>query len=172
MSEAIDPGNKAYEWWRGLQDNRAARARFSRASVGDALAEEAAHALYRALGGRWRLPRAAALAIVLAKVREHDGRQSFGRQIGRPTFEQKDEARLKPLRFKRLLAARDDEDLARAFRRAVLILDRTANVRDLAWLVLTWDDERTRARFTFDYYATPEQLAAPGEQTPPMEASA
>jgi CRISPR type I-E-associated protein CasB/Cse2 len=100
----------------------------------------------------------AALACVLAKVREDtanslDPRDSFfGRQIGRRTFEGKESAPLKPLRFKALLKAGTDEEIARGFQRAVLILRRRANVADLARTILWWDRDETRARLAFDYY--------------------
>lgn len=165
---------RARGWWRELQDAgsgkgppgryRADRARLARMAVDAAMADEAVHRLYRRIGwsgsdfGRY-IQRTAALACVLAKVRSDDTSRSFGRQIGR----QGDDARLSSLRFKALLKARSDAEIARAFRRAVAMLGGTANVSDLTRIILAWDSETTRARLAFDYYgagdAAPQDTA-------------
>ena len=46
-TERVEWGDTARRWWGDLNENRAARARLSRASPIDALAEEAVHDLYR-----------------------------------------------------------------------------------------------------------------------------
>jgi hypothetical protein len=62
------------------------------------------------------------------------------------------------MRFKRLVAAREPDDLLVAFRRLAAVLDDTANVRDLARLLLAFTDpdERcgdiARVGFAFDYH--------------------
>jgi CRISPR system Cascade subunit CasB len=179
----ISRSEQAKRWWQDLQDyrdgkpnpraDRASRARLRRADAVAAVAEEAVMALYRRLGGEdgsgfdhGRLKSALRLALVLVHVRQdeaadqHGDRKSFARQIGRESFGDKAEsARLHPLRFQRLLAARSDEEIIQEFRRAVDIAGNKANVRDLAGLLLHWDLEETRTRFAFDYYAA--GIAAP-----------
>jgi CRISPR system Cascade subunit CasB len=180
MSETSPPpisrSEQARRWWQDLQDykdgkpnpraDRASRARLRRADQGAAVAEEAVMALYRRLGGEEargfsepRLKRALRLALVLVHVRqdesadEQGNRKSFARQLGRASFEDAESARLHPLRFQRLLAARGDEEVVQEFRRAVDLAGNKANVRDLAAMLLDWEREETRIRFAFDYYA-------------------
>lgn len=156
------PADKALYWWRDLQDmrdgkvnflaDRAARARLRRATRGDAVSDEAVIALYhRIWGGVYstaNMERAVRIALVLAHVRVEDNRHRFGEALG----DGGENAVLKPLRFKRLLQAEDTEDIIREFRRAVNLLGNAANVRNLAALLLNWDDEKNRTRFAFEYF--------------------
>jgi len=171
----------ARQWWRVLQPDaerarpqdrsgdRAALARLRRAAtLAEAVAEEATLDLWRRLGLKdpTRLPRVAAIAHVLAQVRQ-DGDRPVMRVVGRETFANEDSARLKPIRFRRLLAAREDEELMREMRRLVQIAERGLDVGHLAASMLYWNDA-TRARWTFDYFAAGH--AAPDAE--PVEASA
>lgn len=163
----------AKAWWDALQPietkdgrkrpgNRAALARLRRsADPWDAAAEPATLDLFRALGlqssdAARMLGRVAVLASVLAHVRA-DSSKLVGRALG-PTGSAKDGegAAMTSLRLARLLAARGDEEIATAFRRAVALLDGKANVGDLAWLMLAWDQDewgdRTRTLFAFAYH--------------------
>ena len=170
-----DQANAAYGWWkslgpskdeqgRTLPGNRAALARLRRCStVLDVIAEPATGKLVRALGINWRsedgppgeLERAAALAGVLAHVRESD-RRKIATAIGAPPGGDAKEALLKPTRFRTLMAARTGDELLIGFRRAVAILDRKANIRDLSKVIFGWSDDeagdRVRTRFAFDFY--------------------
>ncbi len=167
-----DPASVAAAWWRALQPtllngepnprgDRAALARLRRVSVECAPFEEAVLDLYRKLApptdrfDKKRLDRAIRLALILAHVRKDDFGLLFGQSIGRTKFADKDfeTARLKPLRFQRLLNARGTEDIVREFRRAVDIAGNQANIFDLARLILGWDFDKTRTRFAFDYFA-------------------
>ena len=103
------------------------------------------------------LSRVAVLASLLAHVRdEPKPRQLLGRALGPTDLKEPASAVLKPLRLARLLSARGDEEIAIAFRRAIALLDGTANVGDLAWLVLAWDrdelGDRVRTLFAFAYH--------------------
>jgi CRISPR system Cascade subunit CasB len=102
------------------------------------------------------LARAAVIAGVLAHVSDHQKHGTLARAIGPTEPKDPSSARLKPLRFKRLLAARSPDEVLTQFRRAVAMLDHTANVRDLALQLLAWTDEErgdiARTRFAFDYY--------------------
>lgn len=166
----------ARRWWRSLQDetakgeskpgNRAALAQLRRASAVGALAEEQTFVLFQALGygqnDTKRLPRVATLACLLAHIRENTG-ESFGRAIGRQSIADKDSAKLKALRFQALIAANGEDEILRAFRRAVDILGGRANVADLARVVLFFDFDETRRKLAFDYYGA--GMAAPDPET-------
>ena len=170
----------AARWWRLLRPqelesgarlpgDRATVARLRRASsLMEAATEPATATLFKALGFKNAtrdLPRAALVAAVLAHVRDDD-RATLARALGSPADGSADEARLKPLRFKRLVAAREPDDLLIAFRRTVAILGHTANVKDLARSLIAWTDpdERqadiARTRFAFDYHGAAQYAPA------------
>jgi CRISPR system Cascade subunit CasB len=166
-------------WWWSLQPDaatrrpgeRAALSRLRRATPLDAAMQEATLRLFRALRrvrpdlSRDHLPRVATLASLLAQIREDDRRTPFGRAIGRSNFDKADSAALKPLRFERLVVADGEEEIARAFRRAIAILRGRVHVADLARIVLAFDDEKTRRDLAFDYFgagfAAPDRADAP-----------
>ncbi|MEO0800298.1 MAG: type I-E CRISPR-associated protein Cse2/CasB [Pseudomonadota bacterium] len=166
----------ASKWWSklGPQTNpetghtmagdRATLARLRRAdSLLDAASEPATIDLFLTLGfdRRWAqrdLPRAALIAAVLANVRDNDSRQWIANAIGQPRGGEDTTALITPLRFKRIVAARTPGDLFIQFRRVVAIMDRTANVKDLAKQLLAFTDpdeataERARVMFAFAYH--------------------
>lgn len=169
-SNASPQTTAAQDWWRDLDTrDRAGRARLKRADLDGAMIDEATLRLFHRLGRRTPrdLSRIAALAAVLAAVRNDTGRGTpFARQIGfskMPADPQKPEADNKPalsvLRFKRLMSAGDDADLARQFRRAVDLLGGKANVEDIKRVVLRWHQPETRRGFAFDYFGA--GIAAP-----------
>ncbi len=162
----------AFNWWNSLQPfrteddryrhpgDRATLARLRRCGTPmEAAAEPATADLFRKLGYRspeCDLARVAALAAVLAGVRDDRESVKLARALGPPRGGKPEDALLKPLRFKRLMGARGAEELLIGFRRAIQILNRKANVKDIAALMLAWDadglGDRTRVRFAFDYY--------------------
>lgn len=178
----------ARAWWQALQptrpdgtpnpeSDRGALARLRRAeSLAEAMAEGATLRLYTGLGlpreeaERW-LPRVAVLAHVLAHVRadeppgENGWRRSAIAAVGRRSMEDRDSAALKPIRFRRLLAAREPEELMREMRRLVALADRRLNIADLTRAILYWDDT-TRTRWAFDYHAA--GMAAPRPSDEPI----
>ncbi len=149
--------------------DRAAIAKLKRASsVSEAAAEPSTAELFDKLFGaelkaeknrarfiELHLPRAAVIAAVLAHVGEHR-HETIARAVGTPRGGEGSTPLITPLRLKRLLAAREPDDVLIQFRRTVAILGHAANVRDLAIQLLAWtDDERgdlTRTRFAFDYH--------------------
>lgn len=167
----------ARSWWASLQPvdtdkvklpgNRAALARLRRCSSPlEAAAEPETAALFRKLDAHPNdIGRIAALASVLAHVREMPARAAhIARAIGPPPGGEPEEAIVKPARFKTLMSARTDEEVLIAFRRVVALLDRKANVTNLAELILGWTDDehgdRVRTRFAFEYHGA--GFAAPG----------
>jgi CRISPR system Cascade subunit CasB len=171
----------ARRWWAALQDkradgapnrggDRAALARLRRAATPlQAVEEPAVISLYRQLGFgehqlNHRLPRVAVVAAVLAHIRsdaapqESGRRQSFAEMLGRD-----ERPLMSALRFKRLLAASNDQDLLNGFRRAVALAGgRNIDVGDLAASLLEWSEKR-RMRWAFDYYRA--GMAAPKPDT-------
>jgi CRISPR system Cascade subunit CasB len=168
----------SFEWWRSLRPidvngrrlpgDRAALARLRRSSSAlEAASEPATVKLFRKLGcnsPEHELGRVAALASVLASVRD-DARAKVARAIGPHDGEDASKAVVKPSRLRRLLASRTDDDVLIQFRRVVALLGGTANVRDLAKLILAWDDtargDLTRTFFLFDYYNAAEAAPSP-----------
>src|SRR5262249_40612526 len=140
--------------------DRAALARLRRAaSIIEAVAEPATADLHRRMGLTSRLhgpQRAALLAAVLAHVRSDNQATTVAGAIGKARGSEASTPLISPIRFKGLVAARERDDLLVAFRRWAAVLDDTANVRDLARLLLpfTDPDERyadiARVGFAFD----------------------
>jgi CRISPR system Cascade subunit CasB len=175
-------GAIALSWWASLQPARdigykgdtGALARLRRASLIDAMTEEAVVRLHRRLGlARQDFPRAALIACVLAHVREHAPRLKAAQAAGAPPGEEN--GVLSQLRFRRLLAVRGEEDCLIAFRRLVALLGGKVNVVDLAQSLLDWNDEengdRRRTRWAFDYYdagaGAPDDAPDPATETKP-----
>lgn len=168
MSEAVAKtywqhvADEGRAWWTELQPgidetgarrkgNRAALARLRRtASLIDALGEKVTIDLARRLGQKLDgARRVAIIAATLAHVRQDARGLTTARLVGYP--EDKDgKPLLSELRFRRLLAARD-EDLLIDLRRLVALAGGRANVGDLAVSILGWSD-KTRRRWAFDYF--------------------
>ena len=88
--------------------------------------------------------------MVLAHVREDTGPSRKAIQaVAKATPE--DTAKLSPLRLRRLLASREEDELSREMRRFVSLADRKVNVRDLGSSLLYWNDS-TRTQWAFDYH--------------------
>ena len=178
---------QARGWWLSLQPSkdgrypgdRAALARLRRAShTVEAAAEPATLDLYGRLALLPKdaresqiaeaLGRVAVLAAVLAHVTD-DTRVLLGRALGPTQAKAPESAVLKPLRLARLLAARGDADIHTAFRRAIALLGGTANVGELAWLVLVWDHpdmgDRVRTLFAFAYHDASAHAPAESHET-------
>lgn len=164
--EPFRQSDAAWRWWSSLRPtenspgDRAALARLRRCSSPlEAAIEPATIDLFRALGFRspdGNLERVAVLAVVLAGVREQPKPNiKIARALG-PSSDKADDAKLKSLRFRRLLGARGAEETLVAFRRAVRLLGGVANVGDLAEVILAWNEDgvgdRVRLRFAFDYH--------------------
>jgi CRISPR system Cascade subunit CasB len=131
-------------WWYCLQNDRGSRARLRRADALGVLAEPAYHDLHKVLAP-CSVAASTRVALVLAHV-QTDVSQSVGKSLSE---------KLSMIRFRRLLQARDEEEIVREFRRAVDICGGAINVRELAGLLLYWND-RNRARLAFDYFGAEE----------------
>lgn len=172
-------GEVARAWWRAHvprpgEGRRADPGTFARlrrcGRPVEALAEAATVELWRSLPESWResgdreekLARTAALAHVLAFVREDTPSQHPMRVLGPERPDEPESAKLKPVRLRQLLAARDPEELAQAFRRLVAIADRKIDVGELAAALLLWSDP-VRTRWAFTWHDA--GWAAPGAES-------
>lgn len=159
-------GGVMLRWWGRCLDvdngaARAARARLRHASgPADVLALAVTHELYHdirnAEGGRDLREgsgpqRLTLIAAVLAGIESHDG-ATLARRFG--PLRSGEAPALSSMRFQRLLRAPDDWALAVALRRALPLVNRTANVTRLGTDLLHWG-ERTRSRWCFDYFGAP-----------------
>jgi CRISPR system Cascade subunit CasB len=115
------------------------------------------------------LTRVGVLAAVLSHVREQPAANERGRRppaarsVGPREPKDPTSAPMSALRFRRLLAARTDQEIMVAFRRLVALADNTINIAELAEGILDWtnDDrgDQVRARWAFAYHDA--AIAAP-----------
>ena len=156
-------------WWRRLQPNlpdgspnptgdRGTIARLRRcASVTEAMQEKAAIDLFHALG--CKNPRDLTVvglaAAVLATVRQADTVR-FPRAIGPTDPAHPETARVKPLRFRRLMEAATPDERLMAFRRAIGLVDGAANLFSLSEALLNWNED-LRLRWIYEYWSATER---------------
>lgn len=161
----------AWKWWNSLQANEQTKQRGDRAtlaklrrasSIMEAAAEPATADLFKRLGFERKcasrdLPRAALIAAILAHIRPNENKEALAHAIGTTRGGADTTELVSPLRLKRLVAAREPDDLLIAFRRVIAILGRTANIKDVAKQLLLWTDDRhadrARTLFMFDYHS-------------------
>lgn len=120
----------------------------------DALAEAQTIRLAERLGVTpnkpHKLMRVGVIAAVLAEVKEHKGKQNNTRALG-PKTEADENPPMSSLRFRALLAARDEADLLREMRRTVKLLGNKVNVTTLASDIYYWGDN-TRINWSYHYW--------------------
>jgi CRISPR system Cascade subunit CasB len=158
------------EWWAALEADKGERADLKRAENPLRVAFSPAyhHLLHRlqeagyrlGTGGRERL---AVLAGLAAQVKQHtDNGRSLAAQMGSPKLGS-DKATVSELRFRRILAIDDLDDLYTQLRRALSLLDETANLVDLARVLFRWrpiaeqNPYDPRKNWAYDYYAAAPQ---------------
>lgn len=153
------------DWWATLEADKGERADLKRAESALRVAFSSAyHDLLRRLqeagyrlspDGRERL---AALAGVAAHVKQHIDNTRFAAQMGTP-HPGSEKARVSELRFRRILATDDVGELYTQLRRAISLLDGTANLIDLARVLFRWrpiaeqNPSDPRKDWAYDYYA-------------------
>lgn len=156
-----DVSRRTRAWWTILQPDltsgrpgdRATLARLRRAATPlEAAEEQAAVNLARALGvGPEKFEDVAVCAAILAHVRDDDPSTLVARRIGVDAEKPELRPLLTPLRFRRLVEARDAAERLTQFRRLVVLADQKLNVADLALAALDWSDRRRRD-WIFGYY--------------------
>lgn len=141
------------EWWGSLESHRGDRAALRRAAtLNEVLFNPSFHRLRRVMReSRWaHAERLAQIATLAARISEPRFGASFASQLGKPEAG-KDKPPLSGLRFRRLLQARDPEELTQLLTRAIALLGGKANLYDLAESVYWWNDG-VRRQWAFDYY--------------------
>jgi len=148
------------DWWEGLEDNKGERAELCRcATLTEVLLCPAFYSIACPLetAGIPVAKRASVAAIVglLASVRHDSPSSSF------PAAMAKGEAKptVSPARFRRLLEAQTVDDLYPLLRRVLGLVDKTANIMDLANSIYDWDNE-TRKRWAYAYFVNVPKKAA------------
>ena len=142
-------------WRKELPKHTAARAELRRAQTPLDVAQVGFyHVLIRRLReagygvNSYSSDRVAVAAALIARIRYHNGRSPFAKQMaelrrGTPLISK--------VRLKRILAAEENEDVVRELSSAIRIIGERANIIDLADGVVNWND-RTRRDWLYKYY--------------------
>jgi CRISPR system Cascade subunit CasB len=153
---ASPAGEALYRWWEQLENNKGERAALSRcATITEVLLCPAFYAIAQILeeqGGfdlRELREREGLAAIVglLAHVRANGAQklpQAMAAGDAKPA--------VSAARFRRLLEAQTLDELYPLMRRVLGLLDKTANVRDLARSLYGWNDS-IRKEWAYAYFA-------------------
>ncbi len=155
MNQSFSPGSKAaaelQHWWRSLSDDRGARAELRRGqTLLDVMLTPAFHAARRRLiaagldDADCRHERLAAVLALAAHI------QNDGDLEPAAAFSEGEKPPVSPLRFRRILEARSDEELFVRLRRVLPLVDQRINLIRLANDVLGWNDT-TRKRWAYAY---------------------
>lgn len=141
-------------WWKGLQDAPGERAELRRAATLTRVVITPAYQRLRvSLLGELSVDRNAeglAAAAGLAARLKALSNVPIARRMGEWVTD-KGGPRLSELRFKRLLAAQDQREWFPIMRRALALLDDTADLLSLTQAAWWWND-KTRQRWANDYY--------------------
>ncbi len=141
------------EFWQGLEEDKGSRAQLRRCkTVNEVVMVSAFHRLCRRVRplmknehDGWEM-RFAAIAGLLAHVRTLDARKTLAAQMAVG-----DTPAVSELRFRRLLQ-RNREEFYGALIRTLGLLDKKANLFDLARSVYYWGDNE-RKRWAFAYFS-------------------
>jgi len=142
-----------YNWWQELRERKGNRAELRRAkTLSEVVLTPSYHMLRRRLmSTNWHNREGiASIAGALAHVDYHNDGLSFAALMASPG-KTGQSARVSGLRFRRLLQHKNREDLYAAIIRVIRMLDKRANVEDLAKSLYWWND-KTRREWAFDYY--------------------
>lgn len=164
FTEADESSGLLISWWEALDQDRGERANLRRAPGASEVAFGSS--FHRLLGrlraqgysvGRDGTVALAAVAGLAAHVKSHIGGASIAQQMATPKSPGAG-ARVSGLRFRRLLAVSDREELYPLLIRVVRLLDGRVNLVSLANAAFWWND-RTKRDWAYDYYATaPSEL--------------
>lgn len=142
-----ESGKILMEWWVGLEKHRGDRAQLCRArSPVEIVFSPSYHRLHEKL---W-FPNADSLALV-AGVCAHVKMSVPGKFAEQMASGNKDKATVSGLRFRRLLAINDRNELYLAMIRIIRLLGGVADIYSLAQAMYWWN-ERTKKQWAFDYY--------------------
>ncbi|TAN45749.1 MAG: type I-E CRISPR-associated protein Cse2/CasB [Rhodospirillales bacterium] len=166
MSTTDFIGTQAYNWWRTLVPERKEDSTDKQRLIKRGALAQLRHSgnaaemmfipefrlLCNMLGSNpENLNKSFHVARLLAHVREN-AYQKVARALG-PQADGKG-PRMSEARFRRLLQARDQEDIDKRLTRAIKMLEGKVDVADLANAVWWWND-RTRRDWAFQYFNAP-----------------
>lgn len=140
-------------WWQGLDKKRGDRAELRRcATLSEVVFTPAYHRLRIGMSkfGSVKAESLALVAGLAACVKNDLPGNSMAQQMA--TGKSDGSARVSGLRFRRLLKAKEPEELFTAMRRVLGLLGGTVNLQSLAASVYYWND-RTRKQWAFEYYS-------------------
>ena len=156
----FSPGDQSLEilrnWWHGLDVDRGGRAELRRASSqNEVVYSPTYHKLvgaFRELDRPFSREKLAAVAGLAARLKvDTAAGPSLPTQMAAPR-PGGGSAAVSGLRFRRLLASGELEELYPMLIRSLSLLGGAANLADLARSVYWWN-EATRKRWAYDYYA-------------------
>lgn len=164
FSDMDESSSVLISWWTGLNEDRGGRAVLRRASTPSEVAFCGSfHRLLAKLReagcpiSNRQADWIAAVAGLVAHVKSHAGGASVAQQMATPKSPGAG-GRVSGLRFRRVLAAADRDELYPLLIRVVRLLDGNVNVVNLAKSAFWWN-ERTKKEWAYDYYATaPSEL--------------
>ena len=140
------------EWWQCLDEDRGSKAELRRARCPNGVVfSPAYHRLYMRL--HWPendRDKLAAIAGLAAHVKEHSGTLKFAEQMALPKC--CDSTIVSGLRFRRILAIEDLDELYRSLIRVLRMLGGKANLLDLAESLYWWN-KRTKKDWAYRYFA-------------------
>ncbi|WP_231585477.1 type I-E CRISPR-associated protein Cse2/CasB [Methanosarcina sp. WWM596] len=141
-----------FEWWKNLDENRGKRADLRRCHNIDEIAfTPSFHSLRKELYEfRINQEALATIAGVLSYVKSNDTNSNFPVQMATPKVGSQ-KAAVSDLRFRRLLAVEDRNELFATMRRVVRLLEGHVNIFDLANSIYWWN-ERTKKQWAYGYY--------------------
>ncbi|MDP2906151.1 MAG: type I-E CRISPR-associated protein Cse2/CasB [Candidatus Omnitrophota bacterium] len=141
--------NLVWDWWEKLEKNRGGRAELRRAhTVTEVAFIEVYHRLYQQM--EFSDKEALALVAGICAHVKANGAGKFAEQMAKGD-KPDDKPKVSELRFRRLLAITDCDELYHAMVRIVRLLGGEVNVCDLAKTVYWWN-ENTKKQLAYDYY--------------------
>lgn len=144
------------KWWQALNNDRGARAELRRCrNLSEVVFSPAYHRLRQAilhLDGVGSIHEEGLATVVglTARVKVNDETMDIASQMA--TGKTGDTAAVSGLRFRRLLKARDNNELFILMTRAIALLGGSVNLQSLAKSVYWWND-RTKKKWAFGYYS-------------------
>lgn len=145
-----------WKWWKSLENNKGERAILRRAKNST---EVIFSSMYHQLLGDLQqagyvVHQSEALAAVcglVAHVKDIGG-ESIAKQMAK-SKSGGSKACVSGLRFRRLLAVKEQEELYPSMIRIIRLLDKEVSLKSLAQSVYWWN-ENTKKQWAFDYYST------------------
>jgi CRISPR system Cascade subunit CasB len=166
------PAEALVEWHKSLESDTGGRAELRRViEPSGAVFIPSFHRLRRAIERAApsvdmanRLDRLSAIACTVARVRDDMESRNLGSLLA--SFKEGSvRPRVSEFRFRRLLEAKGNADLARQFRRIVAMLDERVDIVALANTIYWWRSDRTRQSLAYDYFrAAPVGGGEPNSQ--------